>query len=355
MAQVRAHEGEPAPVGAAPRRRWAAVTVLFAVAAAGLAVFAALRGLGLERGWPLVPVLAFTPYVLGAALLAAALAGLARRWASLAVLVVAAAVLAAAVVPRAVAFGVTGAGGPELRVMTLNALGGGADAARTVALVRDRGVTVLALQEATPAFLDDLSAAGMDDLLPYAVDHAAPGVRGSSVHAAFPLTDEGDAGAGTEAFAMPRASVEVPGYAFPVEVVSVHPLPPVGPATMDGWRDGLRALARLDAADPQGGAGPLDPGTPPHEEGLRILAGDFNATLDHAELRRVLDAGYLSAGDVLGRGLEPTWPVGGSVPGVTIDHVLVDRSMGVGSYEVVEVAGSDHRAVLARVTLPEGR
>ncbi|MFD3687267.1 endonuclease/exonuclease/phosphatase family protein [Nocardiopsis sp. NPDC058631] len=325
------------------------MTVLFALVAVAFAAFAAVRGFGLERGWPLVPALAYTPYVLGGALLAATAAGLLRRRVPLAVLVAAAAVLAVAVVPRAVPFGISGAGGPELRVMSLNALGGGARTADVVGLVRDRGVTVLALQEVTPDALDALSAAGLNDLLPHTVDHSAPGVHGSSVHAAFPLTDLGDVAEGAGAFAMPRASMEVPGYSFPVEVVSVHPLPPLSPETMDGWRGGLRALPGPEDT------GAAENGDPRHRAGLRILAGDFNATLDHAELRRVLDAGYVSAGTVHGQGLEPTWPVGGGLPGVTIDHVLVDGSMGVGSFEVVEVAGSDHRAVLARVTLPEAR
>ena len=40
----------------------------------------------------------------------------------------------------------------------------------------------------------------------------------------------------------------------------------------------------------------------------RILAGDFNATLDHPELRAVLDRGYVDAADAASGGLKPTWP-----------------------------------------------
>ena len=42
-----------------------------------------------------------------------------------------------------------------------------------------------------------------------------------------------------------------------------------------------------------------------------ILAGDFNATLDHVELRRLLGTGYRDAAASLGRGLTPTWPYAG--------------------------------------------
>ncbi len=337
---------EPADGGASvARRRSPAVTVLVALAAAGLAVFALLRVLGLERGWPLVPALAFTPYMLAAAPLAAAVAGLLRRWKSMAVLTAVTLALAAVVVPRTVPFGVTSAGGPVVRVMTLNMLGGGADVAEVVSLVRDREVDVLTLQEVTPDLVRELTAAGLDDLLPHAVDRSDPrGVHGSTIHSAFPLTDTGGVEAGRDTFAMPTALVRLPGDGDGdgeedvLEVTSVHVPPPLTPAYTGAWRRELEGLAEAGGPDT-----------------MRVLAGDFNATLDHAAMRGLLDAGYLSSAAVLGEGLEPTWPVGRAVPGVVIDHVLVHPRMGVDHLEVVEVTGTDHRAVLVEVSLPSPR
>ncbi|WP_150252208.1 endonuclease/exonuclease/phosphatase family protein [Nocardiopsis deserti] len=337
---------EPADGGVfVSRRRSPAVTVVVALAATGLAVFALLRVLGLERGWPLVPALAFTPYMLAAAPLAAAVAGLLRRWRSMAVLTAVTLALAAAVVPRAVPFGVTSAGGPVVRVMTLNMLGGGADVAEVVSLVRDREVDVLTLQEVTPGLVRELSAAGLDGLLPHTVDRSDPrGVHGSTVHSALPLTDTGGGDAGHDTFAMPTAVVRLPedgdgdGEKDVLEVTSVHVPPPLTPAYTGSWREELEGLAEVDDPDR-----------------MRVLAGDFNATLDHAAMREVLDAGYLSSAAVLGEGLEPTWPVGRAVPGVAIDHVLVHPRMGVDHLEVVEVTGTDHRAVFVEVSLPSPR
>ncbi|MFL1431671.1 MULTISPECIES: endonuclease/exonuclease/phosphatase family protein [unclassified Nocardiopsis] len=325
---------------AGARHRSRPVTVLVGLVAAGFAVFAAVRALGLESGFPLVPLLAYTPYVAGAAVLAVTAAGVLRRWVSLAVLAVAATVLVAAVLPRAVTFAVTDMGGPALRVMTFNALGGGARVDEIVDLVREQEVDVLALQEATPEVLADLTASGLDDLLPYVVDHSGPGVTGSTVHAALPLTDAGSL-RGPNGFAMPIAALEVPDaeYGGAVEVVSVHTPPPLDPGFVANWEAEMAALT-----------------APPPQGVRRILAGDFNATLDHAALREVLDAGYLDAAAALGEGMRPTWPVlGRTLPPVTIDHVLVDPAMGVDDLEVVEVAGSDHRAVIVTVTLPGGR
>ena len=93
---------------------------------------------------------------------------------------------------------------------------------------------------------------------------------------------------------------------------------------------------------------------PATDETVKILAGDFNATLDHAELRRVIGRGYEDAADTVGAGLHATWPANRRIPPpVTIDHVLVDERAGVRSLRVIPLAGSDHRAVLAEIALPE--
>ena len=73
---------------------------------------------------------------------------------------------------------------------------------------------------------------------------------------------------------------------------------------------------------------------------LRLLAGDFNATLDHHELRRLLgDGGYVDAADAVGAGYDTTWPAGRDFPPeITIDHVLVDPRVRVQDVSVHPVA-----------------
>jgi endonuclease/exonuclease/phosphatase family metal-dependent hydrolase len=124
----------------------------------------------------------------------------------------------------------------------------------------------------------------------------------------------------------------------PVSVSVVHPRPPVNPGAARVWRGLMRALP---GSDGQGD--------------VQILAGDFNATLDHAELRRVLDRGYIDAADAVGKGFVWTWPAlpRRALP-ITIDHVLVDRRVHVRSVTVVRIPGTDHRAVIAQLELPAG-
>ncbi len=104
---------------------------------------------------------------------------------------------------------------------------------------------------------------------------------------------------------------------------------------MDAWSRGLGSL-------PNPGSGPM-----------RVVAGDFNATLDQSEFRDLLDRGYRDAADARGDGLIPTWPAAGPQlpPPITIDHVLVDDRAGVEDYSVHDLPGSDHRAVFASLAL----
>ncbi|MEU4833453.1 endonuclease/exonuclease/phosphatase family protein [Streptosporangium sp. NPDC023615] len=87
---------------------------------------------------------------------------------------------------------------------------------------------------------------------------------------------------------------------------------------------------------------------------LRVLAGDFNATLDHRQVRDLLDSGYRDVADVTGHGLTATWPQRGRspVPGVTIDHVQADARMAVRAFGVHGLANTDHRPVFAELGLP---
>jgi hypothetical protein len=132
--------------------------------------------------------------------------------------------------------------------------------------------------------------------------------------------------------AQPEVELAVPG-APPVRIKAVDPSPPVDARATPGWRS---ALAALPGSDGRGD--------------VRILAGDFNATLDHPELRDLLGRGCTDAADA---GLVWTWPQlrRHRAPPLTIDHVQVDERVRVERVTVVRVPGSDHRAVIATLRL----
>lgn len=310
------------------RRNWLVWFVVLPVA-----LWALVRVLGLDSGFPVVALMAFTPYVAAAALLVAGVAVALENWVATAVAALATLSLAAMVLPRAIGDGTVEAAGREtVGVLSINAHFGGADPAAAVALVEELDPDVLSVQELTPRFAAKLERHGIDGLLPNTVLSVAPGAPGTGIYSTLPLTEleEGqDFG-----FRMPRARAELPG-GKDLRIVAVHPYTPTRNG-IDKWE---AALADMPAT---GRGAPW------------LLVGDFNATLDHSALRDVLSRGYRDAGAVAGKGLEPTWPTGrwADLPGVTIDHILFDRHLDVVEYSVEALPNTDHHPVYALLALP---
>jgi endonuclease/exonuclease/phosphatase (EEP) superfamily protein YafD len=286
---------------------------------------------GFEAPWPMSPLLAFTPWMITLCVVTVVAGAAARdRWAMV-VSAAAALVLVSAVAPRAWGAGDSRAG-LELRVMTANLRVGGADAATIVRLVRDNRVDLLAVQELTPQAQANLTQAGLDALLPYRVADPEPLAIGSALYARAELTD-GQAPAGPGGFVEATATLQLEG-AEPLVVGSVHPCAPYTAAHQRCWRQGLDDEPRATANGPQ-----------------RLLMGDFNATLDHPELRRLINSGYRDAAATVGAGLEPSWPAD-LLPVITLDHILADSRIGIRTASVRQIPATDHRAVYAVLTLP---
>jgi endonuclease/exonuclease/phosphatase (EEP) superfamily protein YafD len=304
--------------------------------AGGLAAWAAARVTAADRvrriEAPVAPLLSFTPQAAAVAPAVALALGLGRRKGPAATAALAAAALTVVVRPRAARRRQPAASGPTLRVLTVNLLCGRADAEVVVALVRRTGADVLFLQELTEDAVNRLKKAGLSDLMPQEVTELRGGPRGSGIYSRFPLSERPPL-APVHA-AQPTAVLELPG-GNAVEVGCVHPHPPKPP-----WSRGVARWRRELAVLPPPGEVPL------------VLAGDFNATLDHALFRSVLRLGYADAALQAGNALAPTWGPAGRLALITIDHVLVDRRCAVLASSVHAVPGSDHRAVFAEVRLP---
>jgi endonuclease/exonuclease/phosphatase (EEP) superfamily protein YafD len=210
---------------------------------------------------------------------------------------------------------------------------GEADAVAIVSAVRDHRIDVLSLQELTTDAVRELDRAGIQAVLPHRVFEADTIALGSGIASRYPLTARSLTPPGT--MRQPGALVDLPGRQD-IEVVAVHTMPPVVTAGPEAWQRELAGLPVRDFNEPP-----------------RVLAGDFNATLDHVGLRRLLANGYVDAADEVGEGLVPTWPAGTFwPPPVTIDHVLVDSRCPVDTYDVLDIAGTDHRAVVTKFVVP---
>ena len=121
------------------------------------------------------------------------------------------------------------------------------------------------------------------------------------------------------------------GGAPGMRIASVHPLAPAPVASQSLWRRDLLALRPLCRRG-------------------WILAGDFNATIDHSPMRALQRAGCSDAAAATGQGLQATWNAGSLVfLQAPIDHVMASGGWRATRAGVLRIEGSDHRAVWAQL------
>jgi endonuclease/exonuclease/phosphatase (EEP) superfamily protein YafD len=231
-------------------------------------------------------------------------------------------------------------GGGQMHVFTLNAEYGRVDAAALVAQVRRHEVDVLTVQELTPELVGRLAAAGLNRELPFQVLRPEQGFSGTGIWSRWPTTPLGDV-PGTES-ATPRTLVQPPnGPRF--ALIAVHPTAPAGQGSEQLWRSDLQHL-RAAIAEATG------PASAPASDPL-VVAGDFNATRDHALFRDLLSPGLDDALDTAPNSpwLGFTFPADREYPPIMrLDHVLYStQDLACASAATVAVPGTDHRGVIA--------
>ncbi|GAB2866061.1 endonuclease/exonuclease/phosphatase family protein [Streptomyces deserti] len=299
---------------------------------AGVSVVVGFRVADSDGVTPVPQLLAFLPWLLvptGAGLLCTLLA----RWWTGAVWGVALLGLLAWFMDP---YGKTGdpAGRPVagLRVLTSNVEFGQGTSALVSAVRRERPDLVF-VQECEYT-CDAALKRDLADAYPHRQAVAGGGSEGSVILSRFPL-DPTDGIRAT--MGMPGAVADVRGHAVRLQLA--HPMPPL-PRQVDLWRDELDALRDVAAADRT---------TP------TVLAGDFNASQDHAAFRRILDTGLTDAARLTGADRTPTWP-SRTAPafGAQIDHVLVSEHFSAHRARFLDLADTDHRAVVVDLTLHQG-
>lgn len=252
-----------------------------------------------------------------------------RRWVLLAAVVATTGLVVQGFAVAPMFTGTTGQA--DLTVMTSNLEFGRADAAAVVRTVASEGVDVLALEEVTPGELDRLLAAGLGQLLPHRLGAPSTTANGTMVFSRYEV-------ALAESFSITNGGLDVRVAApTPYRLLAIHTAQPVGWTTP--WTRDMEAVRERAAQAVRSGP--------------TMVMGDFNATRDHEQFRAVLDTGLRDAAEQAGSGWQPTWPTryreSWLRPVIAIDHVLVSNRFQAVSTHTVELAGTDHRALVARV------
>jgi endonuclease/exonuclease/phosphatase (EEP) superfamily protein YafD len=290
--------------------------------------------LGLDHRVPFVIAVAFRPHtVAGTAALAGVLAARRSSRPAAVALGLVAAAGASSLVSRVLSRP-SAAGPAELTILSANVLKGRADTGELAAVIARERPDLVALPEAGVDFRDKLMP--LVEALGYrSWVSTPPGV--ADIHGVTLLASEraGDlcVRSGSEMGA--RHLEATGGLLGDRTFYAVHAAAPVDPARVARWLSDLRHVARWTRH-------PVAP----------IVAGDFNATLDHSRMRAALGR-CRSAVLGTGKGLVgtfhsrlPAWA------GIQIDHVLVPRDAVTTRFEVLEISGTDHRAVLVGIRPP---
>ncbi|NUP20678.1 MAG: endonuclease/exonuclease/phosphatase family protein [Streptomyces sp.] len=296
---------------------------------AGVGVAVGFRVADSDGLTPVPQLLAFLPWLLVPTGVALLLSLFARWWTGLVGAVVLLGLLAWYIEPYGKIGDPDGAAVASFRVLTSNVEFGHATDA-LVAVVRREKPDVVFVQECEQTCDATLrEALGTD--YPHRAAQIADGSKGSVLLSRFPLTATHPV-PGT--MAMPGAVADVRGHAVRLQLA--HPMPPL-PGRTDLWRRELAELRDFAAEDD---STPL------------VLAGDFNASQDHAAFRRILDTGLRDAARLTGHDRTPSWPARTTPTfGVQIDHVLLSPHFAARTTRFLGLPGTDHRALLADVTL----
>jgi endonuclease/exonuclease/phosphatase (EEP) superfamily protein YafD len=292
----------------------------------------------LDHITPFAQVVAFRPYLLaGVAALVLLVAGLSWRYRGLAPAAVALLVVLALgvvmIVPRTQVAPVP-SGGRPLTVLAFNAENGQADIREVAELIHSERPDLVALVEVGETYWRRLAplVAPLDYQVFRARGYDVDGELGGVTALASPTL--GDV-TSTVDLSTPFPIVQVEGGELgALRFVAYHAIAPRR-GDVPQWRSDLGKLRPYCAGDAPA-----------------IIAGDFNATLDHSPLRAAT-GGCSDAAAQRGQGLVPTWPTW--MPrwfGPQIDHVFVTNPIAAERFEVREITGSDHRAVIVELRLP---
>jgi len=219
-----------------------------------------------------------------------------------------------------------------VKLLHANVLASNHDATRFIELVGEEQPDLIVMQETTPqwlALLDSIKAS-----YPYKLAEPRDDSFGIAFYSKFPL----DSTAIIESVprGIPSLIAEARIGARRLNIISTHPMPPIGSADYGARNLQLDSVAQLASRTPE----PL------------IVIGDLNITMWSHQYARFEEQSMLQNAR-RGFGVEPTWPLFLLPAMIPIDHCLVSDGIVVTDFRTGPAIGSDHLPIIVSVTLPK--
>jgi endonuclease/exonuclease/phosphatase family metal-dependent hydrolase len=322
---------EPAPPGHGPRRR--RVAVWLTLVALLLALWSATTFI--DSGNFVITSLSSLSLVVTVLALPVIAIGVGSRH-----IVPTVIALAAALLPWGFVAGYAAAGpgvatvgtGSTLRVMSVDGAQGKANAMNIVQVAQAYSVDVVVVTQLSNELAHQLTVDGLNVLgTAQWVQVPADGMNGTGVWSTAQIQNP----QAINQLSRPGVSGEIQTGSGPLGITVVQltgdPL-----TRSSSWHSDMTKLAKLTE--------PTKPG---------FLVGDLNATPWQPAFRKLTGTGLRDAADVVGQGLRPTWPSWSPLPVVPLDHVMVTPGVGVSSASNPTIAGSNHRALIVTLVLPQ--
>ncbi len=227
--------------------------------------------------------------------------------------------------------------GQPLRVLSANLWNGRADASAFADLVVALSADVVAVQEVTPDQAEALARALPHGQIEPDWDHHGMGIalQRPATHSKIELHRR-------PARVATLSPEDWPHLERPVEITNLHIAAPQILFPYVGL-----AARRIQMRD-------FDAHFAGMDDAARVLVGDFNSTPRWPVYQRIASQfsdAAVAVAQLRGRKAEPTWgPWAGSPRVLRIDHGFI-RGLRAEEFQVVEIVGSDHSAIVMDLSL----
>lgn len=220
--------------------------------------------------------------------------------------------------------------GDPISILHANIRRSNTDSTRFIELINDEQPDLLVIQEATTGWLASLGE--IRPSYPYKVEEPRDDAFGIALFSKFPL--DRTAVIASDPLGFPDIVARALIAGKHLNIISTHPMPPIGASNHGSRNLQLDAVAKLAARTP----GPL------------VIVGDLNITMWADRYRRFEETSGLTNAR-RGFGIAPTWPLFLLPAMIPIDHCLVSDEIYVNDLTTASRIGSDHSPLLCKISL----